>query len=124
MIVRDTVKNEHTGIFEDWHLKLWGEAKDAKKAKVLPLPEEDDDADHDKPQSTISVPAATTSAHSVEATAPTQPPGNPSGHHERPTKPGKPSPSNTGSSDAQEATATSSSHWVSWLPEHRWNLCC
>ncbi|KAL2211418.1 hypothetical protein CC79DRAFT_1268269 [Sarocladium strictum] len=116
LIVRDTVKNEHVGTFEDWHLKLWGEAKDAKKAKLLPMPEENDDADHDKPQSTISVPAVTTSAQSGEATEPSAPPGNPTDHHERPTKPARPSASSTGSSEAQEATETSSSHWVSWLP--------
>lgn len=116
LIVRDTVKNDHVGTFEDWHLKLWGEAKDAKKAKLLPMPEESDDADHDKPQSTMTVPAATTSLQDEDATEAPEPPGNPNGHHERPTKPGKPSASSTSDSSAQEATETSSSHWVSWLP--------
>ncbi|KAF2403975.1 hypothetical protein EJ06DRAFT_301304 [Trichodelitschia bisporula] len=46
VVVKDTIENEHTGTFIDWKLKLFGEARDEKVAKLLPLPgEHDDDAD-------------------------------------------------------------------------------
>lgn len=86
------------------------------------MPEAGDDDDHDQPIPTTSIGGATTSLENPE---PTKPPGNPSGHHERPTKPAKPakpavttesSIASSGEPEAQEATETPSSHWVSWLP--------
>lgn len=118
--MRDTVVNEHSGQFIDWHLKLWGEAREADKATLLPLPNEDDDADHDVISSTITVPVVTSSAASL----PTQDNDehivtDPSGHPVRPTKPSFPKPTSTnedettGSPVAQETTSSS---WISKLP--------
>jgi len=59
IIVKDTVVNQKTGTFTDWHLKLWGESKDASKATLLPMPTEEDDDDH-AITVTTTLPAATT----------------------------------------------------------------
>lgn len=126
--MKDNKANEHQGKFIDWHLKLWGEAADADKATLLPMPNEDDDKDHNKIiTSTQTAPAST-------ATGPPRPEEthdhsapHPSEHPQRPTKPtGKPKPTETGTeteeeeadstSDAQETTQTASSSWISWLP--------
>ncbi|KAH7001159.1 peptidase S8/S53 domain-containing protein [Ilyonectria destructans] len=118
VIVRDTEKNGNKGKFVDFHLKLWGEAIDADKTKLLPMPDEHDDDDHDVIQTT-TLEASTTPI--TAGSKPTSVQGNPSDHPERPTKnPAKPSgtekasPSTTG--EAQEATSSASSSWVSWLP--------
>ncbi|KAF6815999.1 pheromone processing endoprotease kex2 [Colletotrichum sojae] len=121
VIVKDSQENEHKGTFVDWHLKLWGESIDASKAKLLPMPTEEDDNDH-AIVATTSLPAATTSiTHPAQATD-NQPAANPSDHPDRPTKV-KPSdgatPAETGAAtgtqDAASST-TSPSNWVSWLP--------
>lgn len=126
IIVKDSHINEHKGTFTDWHLKLWGEAIDADKATLLPMPEEDDDADHDMILPTVTAPASTaTVPPSPEKTHDDSVPDS-SAHPPRPTRPGaqdnddKPSeteedakPSSTAS--AQETSSTSSS-WISWLP--------
>lgn len=46
IVVKDTNVNEFSGKFVDWHLKLWGESRDASKATLLPMPTEEDDNDH------------------------------------------------------------------------------
>ncbi|KPA42074.1 protease kex1 [Fusarium langsethiae] len=117
IIVRDTEKNSYKGKFTDWRLKLWGEAIDADKATLLPMPNPGDDDDHDKIVATTSIAASTTTA--PPATKPTLI-DHPSDHPERPTKPARPSdteeeePSSTQSSAEESSTASSS--WVSWLP--------
>ncbi|KAK3054268.1 pheromone processing endoprotease [Extremus antarcticus] len=81
VVVKDTNVNEHKGIFTDWRIKLYGEARDAKKATVLPLPKKHDDDDHDV------VETETASAHTTTVAVPTEtgnPPGNPDDHHHRP----------------------------------------
>ncbi|KAF6838296.1 pheromone processing endoprotease kex2 [Colletotrichum musicola] len=121
VIVKDSQENEHKGTFVDWHLKLWGESIDASKAKLLPMPTEEDDNDH-AIVATTSLPAATTSiTHPAQATD-NQPAATPSDHPDRPTKV-KPSdgatPAETGAATGtQEAAASTSSpsNWVSWLP--------
>ena len=47
VIVKDTNKNEFNGTFIDWRLKLWGLSIDASKQKLLPMPTDHDDDDHD-----------------------------------------------------------------------------
>ncbi|KAJ9619968.1 pheromone processing endoprotease [Taxawa tesnikishii (nom. ined.)] len=61
VVVKDTEVNDKTGNFTDFRLKLWGESIDASRAKLLPLPGDDDDADHDKETVTSSVTPGTTS---------------------------------------------------------------
>ncbi|CCT65047.1 probable Kex protein [Fusarium fujikuroi] len=117
IIVRDTEKNSFKGSFTDWRLKLWGEAIEADKATLLPMPNADDDKDHDKIVSTTTIAASTTSA--PPATKPTLI-EHPTGHPERPNKPARPTstdeeePSST--QESAEETTTASSSWVSWLP--------
>ncbi|CVK94256.1 probable Kex protein [Fusarium mangiferae] len=117
IIVRDTEKNSFKGSFTDWRLKLWGEAIEADKATLLPMPNADDDKDHDKIVSTTTIAASTTSA--PPATKPTLI-EHPTDHPERPNKPARPTstdeeePSST--QESAEETTTASSSWVSWLP--------
>ncbi|KJZ78597.1 hypothetical protein HIM_01988 [Hirsutella minnesotensis 3608] len=102
LVIRDNKPNGHIGALVDWHLKLWGEAKDASKAYKLPMPSATDDDDHNKVLPTITGPAATSSIGEPgsipEATS------VPSDHPERPTKPGPPGlglmgpPTSTGTS--------------------------
>lgn len=128
--------NNEKGKFIDWHLKLWGESIDASKAKILPMPSEDDDADHDVIQSTVSG-AASTKSIAAPSTTKSAVTANPTDHPVRPTKPGaqptesstkpqetsadeKPSDTEhevtTGTESAQASSSTSPSSWVSWLP--------
>ncbi|KAG5933840.1 hypothetical protein E4U59_006598 [Claviceps monticola] len=116
LVIRDTKQNEHQGTFVDWHLKLWGEARDASKAKKLPLPTEHDDDDHDKIE-TISAPAATsTLGDSPEGTKTHA--GNPTDHPHRPTKPtSSPGDDNPTAPEATpSATSTTPSSWIDKFP--------
>ncbi|KAK7430939.1 pheromone processing endoprotease [Neonectria magnoliae] len=117
IVVKDTEKNQYKGKFIDWHLKLWGESIDAKKATLLPMPGEHDDDDHDVLQTT-TLPASTTTI--AVGSKPSTVQGNPSDHPERPTKPAKPSgtedASPSGTNGSPEPTSSTSSSWVSWLP--------
>jgi kexin len=143
VIIRDTELNNEKGKFIDWHLKLWGESIDASQAKLLPMPSNDDDADHDLIQSTVSGVASTKSITAPTSTKTLSVTANPTDHPVRPTKPGaKPTestesteptkpqetsadekPSDTehevasGTESAQPSSTTSAaSSWVSWLP--------
>ena len=125
LIVRDTKSNKHQGKFIDWHLKLWGESVDPEKATLLPMPEEDDDADHDKIVSTISLSASTTTApaNPAETHGHEDAPTDVSEHPVRPTNAPKPTefPDNSGQEpsvegEPSESEADSDSNWVSWLP--------
>lgn len=111
--MKDTIQNEHSGKFIDWHLKLWGECIDESKAQLLPFPTDHDDDDHDQILTTTTASATQTS---VDATQPTEPLlGNPTDHPDRPVnaKPTDTSDEVTQPSDtSEEATATPSS----WLP--------
>ncbi|KAG6073252.1 hypothetical protein E4U16_004811 [Claviceps sp. LM84 group G4] len=116
LVIRDTKENEHQGTFVDWHLKLWGEARDASKATKLPLPTEHDDDDHDKIE-TISAPAATsTLGHSPEGTKTHA--NNPTDHPHRPTKPtSSPGDDNPTTPEATpSATSTTPSSWIDKFP--------
>ncbi|KAF1359573.1 KEX1 protease precursor [Lizonia empirigonia] len=80
VLVKDTKPgNEKTGTFTDWKLRLWGESIDSSKAKLLPIPSEHDDDDHDKID---DHPAHTTSV-SLPSSTPTVT-ANPSDHVDRP----------------------------------------
>ncbi|PNP50451.1 hypothetical protein THARTR1_08833 [Trichoderma harzianum] len=137
LVVRDTEVNNEKGKFIDWHLKLWGESIDASQAKLLPMPSEDDDADHDQILSTVSGAASTKTNAAPSSTKTAAVVTNPTDHPVRPTKPGakptestkpqegpvddKPSDTEheaaTGTETAQPSSTTSaSSSWVSWLP--------
>ncbi|KAI2630387.1 peptidase S8/S53 domain-containing protein [Hypomontagnella submonticulosa] len=121
LIIRDTKVNDDTGTFIDWHLKLWGESIDASKATLLPMPAEDDDADHDV-TSTATPPAATTSlGPPSEATNTAVTTDLPTDHPERPTKPSKTTGDSvaleTGTESAAAETTTAESSWLpSFLP--------
>ena len=111
-MVYDTHENDHEGVLIDWHLKLWGEAQDAGKATKLPMPTEDDDADHDKIE-TVTPPAATTTI-ALPDDGHSHPTSNPTDHPERPTKPtGEPG---SGTSDADESETSTPSSWISKFP--------
>ena len=119
IIVKDTEVNEHSGKFIDWHLKLWGEARDASKATLLPMPTEEDDNDHAQL-------ATTTLAASVTALPPSSTPnaaGNPQTTdipnrpvNSKPSSP--PAPGTTqGAEPAPETSGASNSTWLpSFLP--------
>ncbi|KAL1838672.1 hypothetical protein VTJ49DRAFT_2424 [Mycothermus thermophilus] len=118
IIVRDTLVNQHTGRFIDWHLKLWGEARDASKATLLPMPTEEDDNDH-AIIATTSLPATTTPVPTNTGT------GNndaaesvPADATDAPNRPIKPQPSGSETSaPAVESSAASNSTWLpSFLP--------
>ncbi|KAI9669260.1 MAG: pheromone processing endoprotease [Trizodia sp. TS-e1964] len=80
LVVRDTVVNEFSGKFIDWKITLWGECIDPSKQGMLPMPNEDDDKDHDV---IIEHPATTTSIVIATSTTST-PSGNPTDHIDRP----------------------------------------
>ncbi|EPS44652.1 hypothetical protein H072_1351 [Dactylellina haptotyla CBS 200.50] len=115
IIVKDTVHPENKGTLNWWRLNLWGEAIDAAKQKLHPLPgDEHDENDPTKAvHSTSTVGAVTTS---VEAITRSSVSGNPSGHPERPvnSKTGgaatvEPSPTMGSTTSASAAEATTSS---------------
>lgn len=114
--------NEFSGNFTDFHIKLWGEAIDPAKANLLPLPNANDDDDHDfdKPSSTISATVSTTSLNPIStSTAPPITTDQPN----RPVRP-KPTSTLTASSSptapsgdlAASSTAAPSSWLPGWLP--------
>ncbi|KAI1436799.1 peptidase S8/S53 domain-containing protein [Xylaria sp. CBS 124048] len=118
IVIRDTKVNDHKGTFIDWHLKLWGESIDPAKATLLPMPTDEDDADHDAitPISTVTPTVMTTSLPPhPDATNPAITTSLPDDHPERPVKPG-----NTESGSSASATGTSSTAAEttnsSWLP--------
>lgn len=111
--MKDTEVNEQNGTFIDWHLKLWGEAIDPKLAKLLPMPEETDDDNHDQIETTTVVATQT----SVTIPTGSSMAGNPTDHPDRPVN-AKPTgteeqeTSPTGSSSPTASTSASSG----WLP--------
>lgn len=112
--------NEYNGTFTDWHLKLWGESIDASKAKLLPMPEENDDDNHaSEDLATTTIPGTTQGATPAPIATTTKPVmGNPTDHPDRPVN-SKPTgtedemakPSETSTTPAATSTAPSS-----WLP--------
>ncbi len=120
IIIRDTQVNDRKGTFIDWHLKLWGESIDATKATLLPMPTDEDDADHDV--TTTATPTAITTSlpPPPDATNTALPTSLPDDHPDRPTKPSKTEsgsgPSATSTQSAPAETTTDSSWLPSFLP--------
>ncbi|KAL5116921.1 pheromone processing endoprotease [Pleosporales sp. CAS-2024a] len=102
VIIKDVISdNNKKGSLIDWKLRLWGECIDASKAKLLPIPTEHDDDDHDQIE---DHPAHTTSLSVPVGTKPTMT-AVPSDHPDRPVNQ-KPSPT-TSSGEVVVETATS-----------------
>ena len=95
VIVKDTVMNEKTGVLTDWRLKIFGESIDASKSKLLPMPNEHDDDDHD----VISAPVST-----APVEVPTSKPLPDGSDH--PTRPSIPKPTNAQATPTSTATGT------------------
>jgi kexin len=118
VIVKDTIKdNGKKGTFTDWKLRLWGECIDASKSKLLPMPTEHDDDDHDV---IVDHPAHTTSVSLPSSSPP--PPINPSDVpnrpvNQRPSTTQQPGPSSTApTEDALSATSSATSLPENFLP--------
>lgn len=79
VVVKDTNVNEHEGSFTDWKLRLWGECVNAAVQELLPMPNENDDDDHDD----VHLPGVATTSVAVP-TATGDPAGNPDDHQDRP----------------------------------------
>ena len=72
IIVKDTIENEYNGTFVDWRLKLWGLCVDASKQKLLPMPTEHDDDDHDAITAVVgTTTVAPVSSTTLASTTPT-----------------------------------------------------
>ncbi|KAF2099321.1 hypothetical protein NA57DRAFT_9805, partial [Rhizodiscina lignyota] len=99
VIVKDTVVNEHSGVFTDWKLRLWGESIDAAKQELLPMPDGHEDDDHD-----VDAPHHVTTT-SIEVPTQTSVSDNPSDKPNRPSHPGRPSSAST--TDAAATPTTS-----------------
>jgi len=109
LVIRDTKENKHQGKLIDWHLKLWGEARDASKATKLPLPTEHDDDNHDDIE-TISAPAATSTLGNPPEGTKTHA-DKPTDHPDRPTK-----PTPIDEPPVASATSTAQSSWINKFP--------
>jgi kexin len=120
VVVRDTKVDTNKGTFIDWHLKLWGQTIDASKAKLLPMPTEHDDDNHDEISTTTILPGTTTVPAGSDATnTAVHPTDLPSDHPQRPQKPTGTDglPVATGTTDDQTAETSAASSWVpSFLP--------
>ncbi|KAK8122327.1 subtilase [Apiospora sp. TS-2023a] len=114
VVVRDTKVNAHKGVWVDWHLKLWGESIDPAKAKLLPMPTEEEDANHDAETTTQAATTTTLPADPQGTNSVIHPTDLPSDHPNRPTKPAMATP--TGTSGAAAATTSASTWLPSFLP--------
>ncbi|OAA63755.1 pheromone processing endoprotease kex2 [Niveomyces insectorum RCEF 264] len=138
LIVKDTVVNDHNGTFTDFHLKLWGESIDAGKARLLPMPNENDDENHDS-VSTTTLPASTTTLvsgvpvtdqpdtltatptdHPDRPVKPTMKPSSPSQEQGSPARPTGGSSAVPGSETENETVPSTTS--ASWLPAFLANM--
>lgn len=100
IIVKDTVVDDNSGKFVNWRLSLWGEAIDADKQELYPLPTEESEKEGETDEAkvgttSIVLPSSTTSLA-----------GNPTDHPDRPVNQ-KPSASTSASTSSPvQATAT------------------
>lgn len=81
IVIMDGVENEITGSLVDWRITLWGEAIDAEKAELLPLPGANGDNNSDTAPSAdvkTTTLATSTSSDTAKATE------NPTDHVTRP----------------------------------------
>ena len=115
IIVKDSKVNEHNGTFVDWHLKLWGESKDASKATLLPMPTEEDDNDHAQIATTTIAASTPTVVPNPVSTA-AEVTANPSDHPDRPVNT-KPTDDAKPTAGEEETAQSSPSTWLpSFLP--------
>ncbi|KAK0734866.1 peptidase S8/S53 domain-containing protein [Lasiosphaeria miniovina] len=115
IVVKDTNVNQFSGTFVDWHLKLWGEAKDASKATNLPMPTEEDDDNH-ADIATTTLPASVTTVVPDPVAADPKITATPSDHPERPVN-SKPTESPEVPTLDEQITQPSNSTWLpSFLP--------
>ncbi|KAG7109635.1 Kexin like protein [Verticillium longisporum] len=132
VIVKDSVSNQHQGTFTDFHIKLWGESIDEKKATKLPMPEESDDNDHAKIQTTTVAAATTSVSHPPQDTGSLE--AHPTDHPDRPAKVKTTTTAGAGATTETSAAtpaqtsasapsgtqgsqgAPTNSNWISWLP--------
>ena len=54
IIVKDTKVNKHNGTFVDWKLNLFGECINPSDQELLPMPNAEDDDDHDREDAVVS----------------------------------------------------------------------
>lgn len=82
--IMDGIENEVNGTLVDWRITLWGEAVDAEKAELLPLPgsSEDDDSNTATPTSIANV--KTTNLPTTTSSDTTRVTENPTDHATRP----------------------------------------
>lgn len=118
--MRDTKNNQYNGTWTDFHLKLWGEAIDATKATLLPMPTEEDDDNHDVTVTTTLPAATATAPPNPDATKPAEPIVTPSDHPDRPVNE-KPSDTGVGAvlpteTEPEEETSPAETSGSSWVP--------
>ena len=109
LVVKDTIVNEHQGNLTDFHLKLWGESIDAKKATLLPMPKDTDDDDHDITKTTTLQASTTTFSSTTTPTQPSVVTSKPADHPDRPVKPTQGTTLSTSTSSSTSASPTASS---------------
>lgn len=106
IIIKDGVENEFSGSLIDWSITLWGEAVDAEKAKLLPLPGGNEAEDQNSGAGTVSTSTAdaqttdlptSTSSNIIAVT------GDPTDHVTRPIN----SKPNNGNTPSQTVTGLS-----------------
>ncbi|KAK4100739.1 hypothetical protein N658DRAFT_516534 [Parathielavia hyrcaniae] len=121
IIVKDTNVNAYSGKFIDWHLKLWGESRDASKAKPLPMPNEEDDNDHaliattTLPATLTTIPPLPSSdAPPTDGAVPTDFPNRPV--NAKPTTSPSDSDDQTTTAPAPGAETSTSGGTKTWLP--------
>ncbi|KAK4149963.1 peptidase S8/S53 domain-containing protein [Chaetomidium leptoderma] len=115
IIVKDTNVDRFSGKFVDWHLKLWGESRDASKAKILPMPTEEDDNDHAKIATTTIAASLTTVSPAVNPTDSQPPASDATDPPNRPVNT-KPTGSPADSPAPAAETSAASGGGTTWLP--------
>lgn len=97
IVIMDGVENKVSGTLVDWRITLWGEAADAEKAELLPLPGPGDDDDRESAAPTSTANIQTTNLPTTTSADTTKVTENPTDHVTRPVN-SKPddSPTQTG----------------------------
>ncbi|KAJ2906436.1 hypothetical protein MKZ38_001796 [Zalerion maritima] len=115
IVIKDIKENKNKGKLVDFHLKFWGEAIDADKTTLLPMPTEDEDADHTVIPTSSATGVSTSVSHATDSNFMSE---KPTDHPDRPTKPSDTAAETTPTGTEEEAVEeTTSSSWVpSFLP--------
>lgn len=107
VIIKDGVENDITGTLVDWSITLWGEAIDAGKAKLLPLPGGNEAGGKDTATESVSTSTAdvkTAELPTSKLSTVAEITGNPTNHVTRPVN------SKPGDDDASTQIVTGLSH--------------